>query len=108
MPAFQLPIPRDNYCRKHGSSYAGSVCPECVSDREKEAKYRVCPFCQETRIVNTKYVYCVNSKCSRYFIIFLKEEFIIKPGLPKEPLSGDFYKRRRETFSNPLSSYEVR
>lgn len=96
MAAFHPPIPRDNYCRKHGSSYSGSFCPECASDREKEAKYRVCPSCQETRIVNTKYVYCVNSKCRCYSIMYLKEEISFRTSLSQETSKNE----DREILSN--------
>jgi anaerobic ribonucleoside-triphosphate reductase len=71
MSAFQPPISRDNYCRYHGS-YNGYTCPECASEREKEKKDRICPTCQQDRVVNVKYMYCTNSKCTQYLIMYLK------------------------------------
>ena len=71
MSAFQPPIPRDNWCKQHGS-YSGYICPECASEREKEKKNRICPNCQRPRVVNVKFMYCVNSKCVQFLIMYLK------------------------------------
>jgi hypothetical protein len=84
MPIFQPPIPRENYCRKHGSSYSGNICPECAADREREAKNRVCPYCQQPRIVNTNCMYCNNIKCNHYFIMYSKEELVFKYNTPQQ------------------------
>lgn len=83
MPIFQPPIPRENYCGKHGSSYSGNICPECAADREREARNRVCPCCQQPRIVNTNYIYCNNINCNQYFIMYLKED-LVKYNAPQE------------------------
>ena len=37
MPYLKFPQPKDKYCRKHGITYQGYICPECAKDREKEA-----------------------------------------------------------------------
>jgi len=84
MSIFQPPIPQDSYCRKHGS-YSGYTCPDCISEREKERKDRICPFCQQTRAVNVKYMYCTNSKCERYLIMELKEKVVCENSLYEDP-----------------------
>jgi len=71
MSSFQSPIPRDNYCKKHGP-YSGYVCPDCALEREKEGKMRVCPFCHQPRVISVKYMYCTNCNCVQYLIMFTK------------------------------------
>jgi hypothetical protein len=70
MSTFHTPIPRDNYCRVHGIAYTGYICPECAVDRAKEMNNRVCPACQQPRVVNVKYIYCANSKCVQFLIMY--------------------------------------
>jgi hypothetical protein len=66
---FSRPIPKTNYCNRHGIEYSGYRCPECIQDDTNKEKARKCPTCSKPTLLKLGISkYCSNPECKDYMI----------------------------------------